>query len=191
MNELLASELEKVTGYLKDRRAVGLFIADNPKWMPHLLDFCFGSDIALSFKACWVLEQAYLAKPEILYPHLDAFIKNLQQLRHESAIRPMAHLVEEICTSYFRRKTPKLLNNIHESQLEALTETCFDWLINDEKVAAKAYAMGSLYWLGIRFSWVHPELRRILSEDFSHHTNAYKSKANKVLTMLNKKTRQG
>lgn len=187
MHELLATELEKVTGYLKDRRAVGLFIADNPEWMPHLLDFCVGSDINLSFKACWVLEQAYLAKPEILYPHLDAFIKNLQQLRHESAIRPMAHLVEEICISYFRRKNADLMISIHENQLETLTETCFDWLINDEKVAAKAYAMGSLYWLGKKFAWVNPELKRVLSEDMSNHTNAYKSKANKVLAMLIKK----
>ena len=32
-------------------------------------------------------------------------------------------------------------------------------MINDEKVAVKAYSMATLYYLGTEFDWIHEELK--------------------------------
>ncbi|MFY7729978.1 MAG: hypothetical protein ACOVRN_10710, partial [Flavobacterium sp.] len=70
-------------------------------------------------------------------------------------------------------------------QKELITEACFDWLINpDGKVANKAYAMRTLYILGKDTEWVYPELKRILSEDFSAHSAAYKAAAKELLQKM-------
>ena len=70
---------------------------------------------------------------------------------------------------------------------EKITEACFDWMINEEKVAPKAYGMNALYLLGLEFDWIHPELQIILERDFSLQSAAFKARARHILKKLNKK----
>ena len=53
-----------------------------------------------------------------------------------------------------------------ENQETKIIETCLDWLIQDEKVAAKAYSMITLYNFGKKYSWINEELKTILLQDY-------------------------
>ena len=59
-------------------------------------------------------------------------------------------------------------------------------MINDEKVAPKAYAMTSLYLLGKEYSWINPELVLILERDFKMQSAAFKARARQILKKIEK-----
>ena len=69
---------------------------------------------------------------------------------------------------------------------EKIIECCFDYMINDEKIAPKAYAMNTLYLLGKDFDWIHPELGQILERDFYHQSAGFKARAKHLLKKLKK-----
>jgi hypothetical protein len=60
----------------------------------------------------------------------------------------------------------------------------FYWLINDSKVANKAYTIRTLYLLGKHFDWIHPELKIISEKEYISHSNAYKALAREVFKKL-------
>jgi hypothetical protein len=61
-------------------------------------------------------------------------------------------------------------------------------MINDEKVAPKAYSMNTLYLFGREFEWIHPELVMILERDFQMQSAAFKARAKQILQKLKKKS---
>jgi len=130
-------------------------------------------------KACWILELVMEARIEWLTPYRDAFCNTLSVYRQEGAIRS----ISKICLfAVTRHQKEKFLEPNH---LELITEACFDWLIDPEgKVAAKAYAMRTLFLLGEKEDWIYPELQRILSEDSVKHTAAYKGAARDILKRI-------
>ena len=79
-----------------------------------------------------------------------------------------------------KSKTIKLT----EIQETKIIETCLDWLIQDEKVASKAYSMRALYNFNKKHSWINEELKMILSQDYPNHSAAYKAAAKDILRKL-------
>jgi hypothetical protein len=73
-----------------------------------------------------------------------------------------------------------------QEQEHILIEALIDRLIQDEKVAAKAYAMKALFVLGKKYDWIYEELKPILSQDYSSHTAGYKASARNILKKINK-----
>ena len=67
-----------------------------------------------------------------------------------------------------------------------LIETLIDRLIQDEKVAAKVYAMKALFVLGKKYDWVHEELKSIIEQDYSNHSAAYQATTRNLLKKLDK-----
>lgn len=130
------------------------------------------------FKACWALELVLDQKLELIEPHLTTFCSTISKYQNDSAIRPMS----KICQFLSKSKTVKL----SEKQEQQIIETCLDWLIQDEKVATKAYAMRALYSFSKKHEWIATELQTILSQDYSNHTAAYKGAARDILKRLNK-----
>jgi hypothetical protein len=82
--------------------------------------------------------------------------------------------------SHYKKKEIQL----SEKHLEEIIESSFDWLINDIKVAPKAYSMRTLYLLGQQHDWIHPELKTIITKDFPNHSAAYKAVAKEVLKKI-------
>ncbi|MEO8774086.1 MAG: hypothetical protein ABI263_06745 [Gelidibacter sp.] len=54
-------------------------------------------------------------------------------------------------TAFYSKNQNTTQENLTLSHREKIIEVCFDWMINDEKIAPKAYAMNSLYLLGHEF----------------------------------------
>ncbi|WP_420322881.1 adenylosuccinate lyase [Flagellimonas sp.] len=157
-----------------------------PELVGHLLQEIFDQDGTDSFNASWTFDHLMRKKLVYLLPHFEKFTKGLEGLKSESIIRSMAHVCEFSMEAYFKTKDPVFVQNITPEQLERIVTVCFDWLIGNHKVAAKVFAMSSLYHLGQKYDWVHPELKMVLEQQVHDGTAAYKSRASKTLAKLRK-----
>ena len=150
--------------------------------LPELLAIAFVVKDKNHHRACWIAELVFESKIEWLHEHLNSFCTALPYFTNESAMRPISKICQFAVDHH--QKNTSFLN---AEQLQQIIETCFDWLINPiTKVATKAYSMRTLYGIGKKEDWIHPELTRILSEDASKHTAAYKAAAKDVLKKIKK-----
>jgi hypothetical protein len=180
----LVSELEHVNHSKARREYYSQLFIRHPENIPLLIDIAFDPQIKNSFKALWVLEFMCSADIILLTPHLDLFSSHLHDVSHDSAKRPMAKICEMIAVHYHNRCHHAIQKHLRPIHRERMIEACFDWMISDEKVAVKAYAMNALYLLGIEYAWVHPELQMILEKDFASQSPAFKARARHILKRL-------
>ncbi|HEU4790678.1 MAG TPA: hypothetical protein VFS71_13410 [Flavobacterium sp.] len=172
--------LDYVTGHRANRQKYANEVLDNRELFPELIQLCFQTSNKNASKALWILEFVCYQKLEWLSAHLDFFCSQIKNLKDESAIRPAAKICQFLILSHFKKKEIQL----SEKQLEEIIENSFDWLINDIKVAPKAYSMRTLYLLGQHYDWIHPELKIIITKDFPNHSAAYKAVAKEVLKKI-------
>ncbi|WP_340074460.1 adenylosuccinate lyase [Leptobacterium sp. I13] len=177
-------ELESLKAYRETRLRLANTVLNNSALFAPLLDKCYDFDDPISSRACWILEFVCNEGLDWLIPCLDTFTKNLVSFKLDSSIRPMAKICQMLIKSYFSKTPSMLKQRLTEKHLEKITEACFDWLINDEKVAAKAYSIYALYELGKKYDWIHPELQIVLEQNITEHSPAYKTAAKKVLKQL-------
>ena len=111
----------------------------------------------------------------------DFFCSNIKHLKDISAIRPAAKICQLLVVSHYKKQEGIILS---EKNLEEILESSFDWLINNTKVASKAYSMRTWYILGKHYDWIYPELKTILNKDFPNHSAAYKAVAKEVLKKI-------
>ena len=111
----------------------------------------------------------------------DFFCSNIKHRKDISAIRPAAKICQLLVVSHYKKQEGIILP---EKNLEEILESSFDWLINNTKVASKAYSMRTLYILGKHYDWIYPELKTILNKDFPNHSAAYKAVAKEVLKKI-------
>ncbi len=136
------------------------------------------------FNASWTFDHLMRKQLVFLIPFIDVFVNALSELKSESCIRPIAHVCEMLCEAYFKKKNPEFVQNMTNDHLEKIMTVCFDWLISPMNVAPKVFAMTSLYYLGLKFDWVHPELKLVLEESYASGTTGYQSRAKKTLDKL-------
>lgn len=182
----MASELQTKLGYVNAYRENRLMAAqdvlENQYLFNELISICFSPSNKNNHKACWILE--FVSYEELLWlqPHLDFFCSNLKVLKDESSIRPIAKVVQLLVKSHYKKNENSIL--LSEENLQDCIEASFDWLINDVKVATKAYSIRTLYVLGNHYDWIHPELQIILNKDYADHSAAYKAVAKEVLKKI-------
>ncbi|WP_281231817.1 hypothetical protein [Flavobacterium gelatinilyticum] len=178
----LQKKLEYVYPCRESRLEVAHEILENPSLYSELILICFSPQDKNNHKACWILEFVSYEELSWLQPHLDFFFSNLKVLKDESSLRPIAKVVQLLVKSHYKKDK----NNIHlsEQNLQDCIEASFDWLINDIKVATKAYSIRTLYILGNHYDWIHPELKVIVEKDYADHSPAYKAVAKEVLKKI-------
>ncbi|MFC4219914.1 adenylosuccinate lyase [Flagellimonas marina] len=137
-----------------------------------------------TYNASWTFRHLIEKKLDYLLPFFDDFTEILGKLTSESTIRAMACVCEMVCVAYFKKKDPAFQNNISDEQLERIMTACFDWLISEMNMAPKVFSMTSLYYLGQKFDWVHPELRQVLEDTYASGSTGYKNRAKKTLDKL-------
>jgi hypothetical protein len=182
MSSELQRKLDYITGYRENRVKASQYILENPLVFNELVSVCFSPSDKNHHKACWILE--FVAYEELIWlqPHLNFFLSNLKNLKDESAIRPIAKVLQLLVKSHYKKDENSIL--LSEENLQDCIEASFDWLINDVKVATKAYSIRTLYVLGNHYDWIHPELRIILDKDYADHSAAYKAVAKEVLKRI-------
>lgn len=152
-----------------------------------LLEIIGQNNNPVSYKASWVLEFAVRKKPAIIYPHMTCFTNVLDKVTLESSIRPMSKICELLIEDYFSTNIDKRYKHIKNNHLELITSACFDWLIGEHKVAPKAYAMTTLFLLGNRYDWIHPELEIVLQQNYGKSSAAYQARARRLLKKIHRK----
>lgn len=182
--EELIKRLNYTKAYRKTRLEVADWVLAHPELFPDLLQQCYNQESDMSYKASWILEFVCKARLELLYPELDLFCANLKTISKDQAKRPFAKICEILCLEYYKKQNPKSQKVVTNAHKELITEACFDWLINNEKVACKAYSIQALYLLGTEFDWIHPELKIILRQGYNSHSAAFKARARQFLQKL-------
>lgn len=184
--EQLYVELNYVNHTREKRLYYAQLVLSNPYLIPKLLDILFMIDDKISPRAGWVLEFMCSHKIETILPFLDVFTTQIHKVHLDSAVRPVAKICELLAKAYNKKTNIYIKNKLTEIHKERIIETCFDYMINDEKVAAKAYGMTTLFILGKDYDWVHPELELILKRDFQGQSAAYKARARQILKKTKK-----
>jgi len=139
-----------------------------------------------TFNASWTFDHLMRKKLTYLLPFFEDFVNGLSELQTESCIRPIAHVCEMVCEAYFKKKDPVFTQNITDDQLEKIMTSSFDWLIGPMNMAPKVFSMTSLYYLGLKFNWVHPELKLVLEDSYAEGSTGYQNRAKKTLDKLAK-----
>lgn len=168
----------------EERLRAAEIIRNDPSSIPLLLQFIFDEEEKYGFKGGWALDLALQKKLQLILPNLDVFTARLSGLSHEGAIRSMAKICEALCIKYYKNRDPEFRSNMRLEHRQIMAEVCFDWLLGDHKVAPKAYAMTALCELGNEFDWIHPELEKVLQQNYKAGSAGYKSRARKVLNAI-------
>lgn len=183
----LYAELNYVTHSRENRMKYAHLMISNPDLISKLLDVLFMVDDKVSCRAAWVFEFMCGETLEAIIPYLDRFTENIHKVHLDPAVRPVAKVCEYLIRAYYSKDTHAIQNALNHTHKERIVASCFDWLINDEKVAPKAYAMSALYLLGRDFDWIHPELAIILERDFQMQSSGFKARARHILKQIKKK----
>lgn len=178
----LQKKLDYVTAYRANRLLNAQEILENQFLFDELVSICFSVSDKNHHRACWILEFVCYEELIWLQPHVDFFCANLKILKDESAIRPLAKVTQLLVKSHYKKDENGII--LSEENLQDCIETSFDWLINDVKVATKAYSIRTLYILGNYYDWIHPELKIILDKDYGDHSAAYQAVAREVLKKI-------
>ncbi|GAA4291399.1 adenylosuccinate lyase [Aestuariibaculum suncheonense] len=179
-------ELSYISASRQDRLAFARLVLNDMSLFPKLIAISFMTDDDSSSRAAWVLELVCQEYIYAIIPHLDFFTNNLNKVQLESAIRPMAKICTFIAEHYTSKHPNPIKKSLTSLPKEKMIEACFDWMINDHKVAAKVHAMETLFLLGKETPWIHPQLVDILQQDFHHQSAAFKSRAKHILNKMKK-----
>ncbi|WP_179020324.1 adenylosuccinate lyase [Winogradskyella forsetii] len=180
----LYQELRYVNHSREKRLQYAKLVIDNPELIPTLLDILFDVDDKISCRAAWVFEFMCGEKLEAIVPYLNTFTENLSKVHLDSAVRPVAKVCEYLVKANYSKTDNAIKTHLTETHKEKIIEACFDWMINDEKIAPKAYAMNALFLLGHEYDWIHPELAIILERDFQMQSSGFKARARHILKMI-------
>lgn len=182
----LYEELNYVNHSREKRLYYAHLVIDNPDLIPKLLDILFRVDDKVSCRAAWVFEFMCGEKLEAAIPYLDYFTENMRTVYLDSAVRPVAKICEYLIKAYYSKEKNNIQSSLKPIHKERIVEACFDYMINDEKIAPKAYAMNTLYLLGQDYDWVRPELAVILERDYKNQSAGFKARARHILKKIKK-----
>ncbi|MCH2488840.1 MAG: adenylosuccinate lyase [Flavobacteriales bacterium] len=185
-SETLLEKLQYTKAYRKTRLDVAHWVLDHPETFSELLNYCYKTEADISYKATWILEFVCAEKLDLLYPYLDKFFENLPKISRDQALRPLAKICEMMAVHYYKEKDEEILKQLTKEHKQTMVSCCFDWLITDQKVACKVYAMQCLYYLGTEFGWIHPELKAIINENIHSGSPAYRARGRFILKKLNR-----
>lgn len=182
----LYDSLNYVNHSRENRLYYANLLLSDPNLVSEALDILFMVDDPVSCRAAWVLEFMCGENLEAILPYLDTFTEQIHKIHLDSAVRPVAKICEYITKAYYGKSPHKVKEKLTKIHRERITELCFDYMINDEKIAPKAYSMNSLYLLGQEFDWIHPELTNILQRDFQMQSSGFKARARHILKKIKK-----
>jgi len=186
----LYNQLNYVNHSREKRAYYTQLVISNPSLVPLIIDILFQVDDPISNRAGWLLEFVCKTDITMLFPYLDVFTKKMNTVHQDSALRPVAKICENIAISYYREKNPETIKHLIHPYKERITEAGFDWLITDQKVAVKAYTLTTLFWIGTSIDWIHPELKRIMEDNYHKSSAAYKARCRHIFQALKKLEKQ-
>lgn len=152
------------------------FVLHNPEYLNELTSLALDIQYKNHYKGVWILEMIAEKQIQLLSPHINAICTAFPKIKNDSAIRGMSRV------AFFLGTTTQL--TLTEKQEEKIIEICLDWLIRDERVAPKVYAMKTLDFLSKKHTWIKEELHTIIEKDYAQQSAGYKAAARDVLKKI-------
>ena len=185
-SEILAKKLTYTRAYRSTRLEVAHWVINNPETLPELLNYCLKKKDEISYRAAWVLEFVCLERLDLLVPHLEQFFDILPEIERDQAVRPFSKMCMVMASHYYKKKDAFVIKALNNTYKNIMLACCFDWLITNQKVAAEAYAMETLYLLGTEIDWIHSELVIIIEQHINTKTAAYKARGRITIEKIKK-----
>lgn len=176
MNSTFLDQLSKINASTENRNRMRDLVLQQPELLKELI--AFGTDLNNKnhHKGVWIIEMLAEHQTEILFPYIDMICQTISKYKNDSAIRGISRV------AFFLGTSDKI--KLSESQKEKLIEICLDWLIRDERVACKVYAMKTLYHFGKTEPWINVELKEIVARDYANQSAGYKAAAREILQKI-------
>ncbi len=179
LSELLDS-VRNARRIYRDQAAEMILI--RPELLPALVQSVFADEAKRSVKAAWILELVCLYEVRLLTPFIPEFAANLEFLKDESSIRPIAKVCSLVSKLYLDEPWEPFDPNA--KWINDIVGCSFGWLTGKHKVAAKVFSMETLFEWGKKFDWIHPELKSILDINFANESCGYQSRARKIMDKI-------
>lgn len=180
MNTAMFTKIDQSTAHKKSRVTVSNFAMKSEGNLAELISIAFDISHKNHVKAFWSLELVCDKKLKLFVPYIDEFCTVLPKLKDDSAIRPATKICMFLAKSNHRKNGIEL----SKDQEHNIIENLVDRLIQDEKVAAKVYAMKALFVFGKKYDWIYEELKPIISQDAFEHSAAYQACARNILKKI-------
>lgn len=159
-------------------------VMDRPELLGPLFQICSKDPTKIADRAAWLIDHAARQNLSLIYPHINEFINTLKCVHTETSIRSLSTLCEMFAQKYFGPNPDKIKELLNNRDLQTIVTISFDWLIGDHKVASKAHSMESLYWCGLKYDWIHPELYAVLERDYPLGSAGYQARARKIMNRI-------
>ncbi|MEN8702551.1 MAG: adenylosuccinate lyase [Polaribacter sp.] len=184
----ITEELQNLGNAAKEnRQRVANIVLANQEFFEPLVQVTFQVNESISVKAAWVLEWICTHHNlNCMIPQLTYFTKNIQYLTLDSAIRPCAKICEHLANAYYAKNDNEIKHHLTEEHIKSILETGFDWLITPQKIAVRAYTMNALYLFGLKYDWVHPELKHLIESKIIHESKGTKARGKQILNLIEK-----
>jgi len=176
----LIARIAQSTAARKSRVFLSNYIIRHEHLRNEFIEIAFNVQNENHVKAFWSLEVVCEKKLKIFVPYIENFCIFLPKIKEDSAVRSATRIAFFLAKSNHRKNGISLTQEQEHNLIEAL----IDRLIQDEKVAAKVYAMKALFVLGKKYNWVHEELKTIIEQEYSSHTAAYQAATRNLLKKL-------
>ncbi|RXG30813.1 hypothetical protein [Leeuwenhoekiella marinoflava] len=173
-----AAQVLQISSRLSDRKALGQEILAEPELINYSLKFIQEGSEKLATKAAYGLDIALRSDIKILKPYRSSFLNVLQENKIETVSRIFSKICELLTSEFLKNE------NLSKAEREQILSKCFDWLIGNEKVAVKVFAMQSIYNLSETESWIPGELKAQLELQFDRSSAAFQSRAKALLKKL-------
>ncbi len=156
----------------KQSKKIADFIGNDKKKFAELMKLFLGNTYRITQRAAWVVVSCAHKHPSLVFPWLNKMISLLEKDVHQAVKRNTLRLFEVI-------EVPK-------SQQGRVADICFRFLLSsNESIAVKVYAMTTLQKICTHEPELKNELRIVLLDQMENAGPAFRSRANRVLSMLN------
>jgi len=182
-SELFYNKIANSSAHRPSREENSAYVLKHQENFEDLLEIAFNLSDKNHHKACWILELVLEKQLNLMDSYVGKFCQILPNYKHDGAVRS----ISKICLFLMQKQVNEIGKNkefLTKLQIQKITETCIDWMIEETKVASKVYAMRALFEYGKLQPAIYPELRDIIEKDFSLHSPAYQTAAKDVLKRL-------
>ena len=170
-----------------DRKPLVNAVLQRKDWAKILLDDIREVDHKQSNLSARILELACKVDLRLILPYLDEFCLLLPTIKFDGVTRSTAKIIELLMVKYFIKKDAIYIHRLSNLHLEQFAESSFDWMLTDRAIAIQAHSMYSLYLLGIKYNWIHPELKDTILRKLPNTSSAgYHNRGKKITNAIQK-----
>ena len=149
MKSQMYQKIEESTCHVASRKMVSNFAMKEENRLKEMIQLAFDTKHELHVKAFWSLDLVCEKKLKQFIPFIEDFCEVLPKIKEDSVLRPATKIAFFLSKSNHRKNGISLTKEQEHNLIEAL----IDRLIQDEKVAAKAYSMRALYNFVKKHTW--------------------------------------